>query len=224
MSERFFSLWKKKDLLRQSLDEAYKMMEKAEEMFKFATEVLFEKQSEAKDIYIQDQLINRYEIDIRRKILEHLSINPREDITSSLILTSVVIDIERIGDFSKNIIELARIYPERLTGRKYVPEILKLREKVDELFNLTKKSFREEDIEKGKIVMGQHARIAKECDSMLERLIKDERRRDKQAIACDRAIVCALAARYLKRVSAHLKNVASSVVNPFQRLGFKPQE
>jgi hypothetical protein len=27
--------------------------------------------------------------------------------------------------------------------------------------------------------------------------------------------------RYLKRVSAHLKNIASSVVNPFDRIGFR---
>jgi hypothetical protein len=27
--------------------------------------------------------------------------------------------------------------------------------------------------------------------------------------------------RYLKRVSAHLKNVASSVVNPYHRIGFR---
>ena len=50
MSESFFSLWRKKNLLHQSLDEAYKMMEKAEEMFKFATDVLFEKQNETKNL------------------------------------------------------------------------------------------------------------------------------------------------------------------------------
>jgi len=36
------------------------------------------------------------------------------------------------------------------------------------------------------------------------------------------AIVLALLLRFLKRVSAHLKNVASSLVNPYQKLGYKP--
>jgi hypothetical protein len=31
----------------------------------------------------------------------------------------------------------------------------------------------------------------------------------------------ALYLRYLKRVSAHLKNVATSVVNPYHRIGFR---
>jgi len=34
----------------------------------------------------------------------------------------------------------------------------------------------------------------------------------------------ALYMRYLKRVSAHLKNVATSVVNPYHRIGFREKE
>jgi len=30
--------------------------------------------------------------------------------------------------------------------------------------------------------------------------------------------------RYLKRVSAHLKNVATSVVNPYHRIGYKEKK
>ena len=33
----------------------------------------------------------------------------------------------------------------------------------------------------------------------------------------------ALYTRYLKRTSAHLTNIASSIVNPFHRIGFKPK-
>jgi len=34
----------------------------------------------------------------------------------------------------------------------------------------------------------------------------------------------ALYLRYLKRIAAHLSNIASSVVNPFHRIGYKPKE
>jgi hypothetical protein len=36
------------------------------------------------------------------------------------------------------------------------------------------------------------------------------------------AIIRALLLRFIKRVSAHLKNVASSLVNPYPKLGYKP--
>ena len=37
------------------------------------------------------------------------------------------------------------------------------------------------------------------------------------------AVIMALTVRFLKRISAHLSNLASSVVNPFDRIGFKPR-
>jgi phosphate uptake regulator len=39
-----------------------------------------------------------------------------------------------------------------------------------------------------------------------------------------RAVTAALYLRYLKRVSAHLKNVATSVVNPFHRIGYREKK
>ena len=38
------------------------------------------------------------------------------------------------------------------------------------------------------------------------------------------AVALALYIRQLKRINSHLMNVASSVVNPFHRIGFKPKK
>jgi hypothetical protein len=65
--------------------------------------------------------------------------------------------------------------------------------------------------------MERHARIAPNCESLVEELIHDPK------ISAHTGIISALLARHLKRVSAHLKNVASSVVNPYHRLGYRPQ-
>ena len=66
--------------------------------------------------------------------------------------------------------------------------------------------------------MERHVEIAQKCENIVERLVDDPQ------IGARLGIIYALLARFLKRVSAHLKNVASSVVNPFHRLGYKPQE
>ncbi len=38
------------------------------------------------------------------------------------------------------------------------------------------------------------------------------------------AVTVAMYMRFLKRVSAHLKNVATSIVNPYHRFGFREKE
>ncbi|MCK5456067.1 MAG: hypothetical protein KAI45_03005, partial [Melioribacteraceae bacterium] len=38
------------------------------------------------------------------------------------------------------------------------------------------------------------------------------------------AVALAVYLRALKRIFAHLRNVTSSVVNPFHRIGFKPKK
>ena len=49
---------------------------------------------------------------------------------------------------------------------------------------------------------------------LIEQLVKDDGRSND-------AVPFALAVRFLRRTSAHLSNVASSVVNPFDRLSGK---
>ena len=63
-----------------------------------------------------DKKINEFERDVRRKVMTHLAVGGKEDIGSGLVLVSVVIDIERIGDYTKNIYDLALNHPKKLTS------------------------------------------------------------------------------------------------------------
>ncbi len=60
----------------------------------------------------QDRTINKAERSVRKNVLKHLAVSGGDHAVSALVLTSIIIDIERIGDYSKNIIELARKGPE----------------------------------------------------------------------------------------------------------------
>jgi phosphate uptake regulator len=53
---------------------------------------------------------------VRRKVLRYLAIAGTVDLVPGLVLTGIVIDIERIGDYTKNIAELATTYPS-VSGR-----------------------------------------------------------------------------------------------------------
>lgn len=216
MFRKFFKFWRGSELLRGATEKVEEMLLIAKEMFKLSLQVLMDKEKEKEDIYRIDQELNRFQINVRREILEHLSINPRQDITGSLVLITIVIDIERIGDYSKNLIELAHKYPKRLTG-PYIDKLRRIDNEILEMFDQTIISFKKADIELGKKIMERHVRLSRECEDIVEALIEDEE------ISSRMGIICALLARYLKRTSAHLKNVASSVVNPFHRLGYKPE-
>ena len=65
--------------------------------------------------------------------------------------------------------------------------------------------------------MGDHWWILKKCDEIVADLIQNP---DPDLDPGD-AIATALYTRYLKRIAAHLINIATSVFNPFERLGFR---
>jgi len=216
MFREFFQLWKKAGLLNEALKETEKMLLVAKNMFSFSLRVLMDKEKEKEDIYKIDRELNKLQRNVRRKILEHLSINPQQDVTSCLVLITIVIDIERIGDYSKNLIELSHKYPQRLKG-KYIERIREIEKDIEGLFDRTINAFKNADIDLAKQIMERHARIAVHCEKVVEDLIEDTQ------VSSRMGIICALLARYLKRVSAHLKNIASGVSNPFHRLGYKPK-
>ena len=57
-------------------------------------------------------------------------------------------------------------------------------------------------------------------DELLNALIV----REDPDLVCREAVSSALYVRFLKRISAHLMNIASSVVNPFDRIGFRDDD
>jgi phosphate uptake regulator len=192
------------------------MLEMTKDMYEFSLRVLMDNEKEVSDIYKLDQELNQMQISVRRKVLEHLSINPKQDTTGALILVTIIVDIERIGDYAKNLIELAHNYPEKLCG-SYCDRIRKLEIEITKNFIQTIKAFKEADEVLGEEVMQSHAKLAPEIEQIIEDILNDK------TLSGREAVIYALLVRFLKRVSAHLKNVASSVVNPFHRLGYRPE-
>jgi len=63
--------------------------------------------------------------------------------------------------------------------------------------------------------MSEHWWIARKGDEIVNAMLTHDELDGREAVAT------ALYVRYLKRVSAHLMNIASSVTNPFDRIGFR---
>ena len=113
MFKEILSILRKEDLLKQAMKEVEVMLSKVEVMFRTAVDRVMEGKEPQIDIYEEDREVNRMEWEVRRKVLEHMIFsNKKQDVPAALILTSAVIDLERIGDYAKNTIELADICPK----------------------------------------------------------------------------------------------------------------
>lgn len=216
MFKDLFIWWKEDILLKGALEGVRDMIEITEEMFNFAAASFFSEVKEEHDIYEMDKSVNVLEIDIRKKVYEHLSINPKQDITSSLVLATIVIDIERIGDYSKNIYELSLIHTPELDVR-FCDEAKRLTHHANNLLSQVSVALIKGDVEKAEEAMEEKNWICKKCEGIIKEIVIDE------AMGVKPAVVYSLFFRYIKRVSAHIGNIASSIVNPFYRIGFKSE-
>lgn len=188
-------------------------------MFEEATRSLRER-NDARlevDIYTKDQLINAYEREVRRKIYTHLAVSGERDLNAGLVLASVVIDIERIGDYTKNIVELALHHPQRLECGTFEEDVQRIEATVRTMFELLLEAVPSSDVSKAREVMSEHWWISRRADDIVSNLIE----KNEPSLPGHHAVATVLYVRYLKRISAHLMNIASSVVNPFDRIGFR---
>jgi phosphate uptake regulator len=157
---------------------------------------------------------------VRRKILTHLAISPKPDLNSGLVITAIVIDIERIGDYTKNIVELAAGLPEAFDGGELNEEFLELERALDKMFEDLLPALEGSDEELARGILRSHKSVSGRVENGLQLLRAGQVLKGQSG----RAVTAALYLRYLKRVSAHLKNVATSVVNPFHRIGYREKK
>lgn len=211
-------LWRSDNLLKQAFADSHDMLESTQEMFHESVRSLRRSDnSEMKfNIYDKDIQINRYEREVREKVLKHLAITGGANIIPGLILTSIVIDIERLGDYTKNIMDLAVEHPKKLSCGSFEDRVQEIENGVTELFDRLIPVVKETDRDTAAKLMNEYLWVTKKCDTMLSELIRDEG----AELSAGDSVSTALYVRYLKRVAAHLLNVATSVVHPFRAIGF----
>ncbi|MCK5124876.1 MAG: hypothetical protein KAR42_01330 [candidate division Zixibacteria bacterium] len=222
MFEFLREMFKSDDLLQQAFDDTSEMLHEDYIMFEEAIRSLrHSDNAEMKfDIYAADKKINKYERAVRRKVLSHLAIAKPTNVAPGLVLISVVNDVERIGDYTKNIYELANAHPNRLNAGKYEEKLVEAEKVITEKFNGVTKAYSNSDEELANKLMQEHGNISSWCDSVVNELISSKQ----DDLQCGDGVAIALYVRHLKRISAHLTNIVSSVVNPFPRIGYRSKE
>jgi phosphate uptake regulator len=169
------------------------------------------------DIYQEDRMVNHDQRAVRRNVLRYLAITGGTNVVPGLILISIVIDSERIGDYTKNIMELAVAHPGRMSSDGYEGDLRRIESSVGEMFDRIVAILRDMDTEGARTLIRDNFWIRARCDEILVDLIKGQA----ASMSSGDAVAVALYVRYLKRVAAHLLNILSSVVNPFEQIGYR---
>ena len=222
MFKKWLMLFKKDTLMNRAYQRSFEMLDITQAMFKEAKESLRQREDSEIDLGIKktDKKVNSYEREVRRMVLNHLVVIGPADLPSGLVLISIIIDIERIGDYAKNMVELALDHPGKLHGGEFEEMISRLEEGLEDNFIQAKRCFEEADAELALELLDKYAWVNEACDEIVTNVVREK----DPSIKPGDAAALILYTRWLKRINSHLRNITTSVVNPFDRVGFQPKE
>jgi Na+/phosphate symporter len=222
MFKKWLAIFKKDTLMDQAYRRSFMMLDLTREMFLKAKESLRFREDSEVDVNVRDrdQEINKYEREVRRNVFNHLVVGGKADLPSALVLVSIIIDIERIGDYTKNIVELALEHPGKLKGGKYEKDLQRVEAAVEDNLIKTRDCFETGDKKSALELLEEYKWVNDVCDDSLISLIREE---DKDIRSGD-SVALGIYFRWLKRINSHLRNITTSVVNPFDRIGFEPKD
>ena len=162
----------------------------------------------------QDLPVNTMERRIRKQVITHLALGEgQRDAPYGLLLMSLVKDVERIGDYCKN---LAEVYDDGggpIPDDENAAELREIRTVVEEILSATGRAFNESDSETAMDLMRRGREVNRRCDALVKRVAGSG-----HDAATTTTLV--LGARYYKRIQSHLLNVLSGVVMPLHKLDY----
>ncbi|MCP3999176.1 MAG: hypothetical protein GY722_29540 [bacterium] len=166
-----------------------------------------------KEVKKSDKRVNRAEREVRRRLIVHASVaGERLDLTRVLIAMSVIKDAERIGDYSKNIWDLADAGVD-FSDADDRKSLLAMRDQTSRYIAESARIYQDRDTD------AAHALIAEmdEAQDVFDDCVVAQLASiEGAAHAVPRALLC----RYLKRMTGHLMNVITSLVMPLERLDY----
>lgn len=215
MLKKLLEIWREdQDPLREMVSEFEEMIHKGNQMFRSVTDVLFlggDIEKLKKEIYDTDAELNGLEQTIRRKIVVHLSLGHRDDLTPSLILMSIVKDAERIGDYAKNIYQVNEVVAPLNSG-KYLSETQEIRNAILGYFDMVRACFVDSDVGAANDLLIEFYKHEKNIDSLVREGLKHQSE--------ENMVSFVLLLRFFKRIISHLGNIVTSVVMPVDKLDY----
>lgn len=171
-----------------------------------------------KGLYKIDIEVNRLERSVRKRLVAHLSLPGNErDVPHCLAMMSLVKDVERLGDYAKNLAEIIDLHSGPLPDDDIVRTLKDIRTDVESAFEESLEVFAEFDRERAIALIQQGRDITRRCETLLAHVA-----RSTYDTSTTTALV--LGCRYYKRIAAHVLNVLSAVVMPLHKLDYYDED
>jgi phosphate uptake regulator len=166
----------------------------------------------ADEVRRTDRQINVTEIEIRRELLVHISVHGTADAAEMLVFMNMIKDLERIGDYNKNIFDLA-LEGVSFSGAEDLEQILGFRDELSSRIALLGEILDTRDEDRARAYIERSDQLRREFDGLVNELVHATA---PALVAVPRALLY----RFLKRVAAHCANVVTAVVMPVDRLDY----
>lgn len=206
----------KGDFIDVSRENILSMLSTSKEMFDLVYKSLDQQvdYSIKKGISKIDRQLNDKKRVVRQMVYEHLAISGASDLLKSIQFFSIVSDIERIGDYVKNLAEVLDYIPKKLViNEPYQKRFHQMVTGTKKMFEKTEKAVKDFNDSEATDAIVKYQNLSSICESIIEDIIKSNG--DTVSKSDVRLLMMA---RYTKRVNAHLKNVAETLKNPLQTI------
>ncbi len=161
----------------------------------------------------RDATVNAKERELRKALVRHLSVQQGLDILFSLRLMSLVKDVERIGDYGKNLFEVGELRQGEFDDCEVRDDLRRLGDEVCvhvlkaiEIFDASDESAAVAGVSEGRA-------LAERGESLVGRAVSHQG--SPNSAAC-----FALMARHYKRTASHTMNVLTGLTMPIHALDY----
>ena len=217
MFKELLRVFRSSDPLRAMGKDFSEMLALSREMTVAAGEMFFSGAATSQErtaLYERDVRMNQLERQIRKQVVAHLSMpGNRPDVPYSLLLMSVVKDLERVGDYAKNLAEVNDIHPGAFAEDEIALELQEIRLDVEQSAAALSTVFGSSDRERAIELIRRRRDAAHRCDALIARISGSD-------YDAGTATALALGTRYYKRIGGHALNVLSSIVMPIHKIDY----
>ena len=169
-------------------------------------------------VYEMDIEVNQLERAVRKQVASHLSVPGNQaDMPYCLLLMTLVKDVERIGDYAKNLSEVRDFCPLPLPEDDIKAELLEIRHEVEEISQSMTDVLDISDTDHALMFIRRGRETSRRCKLLVQRIAKG---RNEACVTTAQILGC----RYYKRIGGHALNVFSSVVMPLHKVDYFDEE
>ena len=217
MFSQLLQIFRKPNSMSEMASLFTEMLETAHKMNVTAGRVLFDNdvpQEDIDQIYRSDVRVNKAERKLRKMVITHMAVGPEPTtIPHTLLLMSLVKDVERLGDYAKNLTELREFFDDPFPTSLEGTELQLVRKVTDDAFDAVRAVLDGADQDAAMDRIRQLKDAGRRCDAVIPAIARS-------GASTTEAVVLTAGSRHYKRIGGHLLNLFTSVVMPLHKVDY----